>query len=432
MHHPSELQLTHDARGHQLTNSGVWTPDSRWVAYDVRPHTASFSGVTIERVSVPDGRCEVLYRAADGASVGVVTVAPTLPERYVFIHGPEHPDAQWQYDFHHRRGVIVSAERPGHAETLDALAITAPYLPGALRGGSHVHVFSPDGSRLSFTYNDHVMHDHCPERDQRNIGIALPMGPVQVEKRHPREYDGSHFCVLVSETTPTPRPGSDDITRAYEEAWVGQQGYLKENGQQQRWALAFIGDTVARDGSRVAELFIVDLPAEMAAYRCAGDQPLQGTSRTLPAPPAGIRQRRLTFTHDRRHPGLATTPRHWVRSAPDGSAIAFLMSDEQGVVQLWLISPNGGEARQITRGEHDVQSAFNWHPDGRSILMVMDNSVVRCDVASGAVARVTARSAQPPCAEAVVPSPDGHWVAYMREIDGWPQIFAARLTVDDE
>lgn len=111
MRHPSEVQLTHDARGHQLTNTGVWTPDSHWIAYDVRPHGGSFSGVTIERVSVPDGQCEVIYHAGDEACVGVVTVAPTLPERYVFIHGPEHPDAQWQYDFHHRRGAIVSADR---------------------------------------------------------------------------------------------------------------------------------------------------------------------------------------------------------------------------------------------------------------------------------------------------------------------------------
>lgn len=432
MRHQSELQLTHDARGHQLTNTGVWTPDSRWIAYDVRPHGATFSGETIERISVPEGHSEVLYRAGDGASVGVVTVAAQWPERYVFIHGPEHPDALWQYDFHHRRGVIVNALNPGQAETLDALDITPPYTPGALRGGSHVHLFSPDGSRLSFTYNDHVMHEYSPERDQRNIGVALAMGPVRVEKQHPREYDGSHFCVLVTRTTPSPCPGSDDITRAYEEGWVGLQGYLKPDGQRQAWALAFIGDTLAENGQCVPELFIVDLPTEMEAYRHAGDQPLQGTASSLPAPPAGIHQRRLSFTHQRRYPGLATTPRHWMRSAPDGSAIAFLMRDDNGVVQLWKVSPNGGEMRQITHGEHDVQSAFNWHPDGRSILMVMDNSVVRCDVSSGAVTRVTARTAQAPCAEAVVPSPDGRWVAYMREIDGWTQIFVARLAADDD
>ncbi|MEA7538899.1 DUF3748 domain-containing protein, partial [Salmonella enterica subsp. enterica serovar Virginia] len=40
--------------------------------------------------------------------------------------------------------------------------ITAPYTPGALRGGSHVHVFSPNGELVSFTYNDHVLHERDP------------------------------------------------------------------------------------------------------------------------------------------------------------------------------------------------------------------------------------------------------------------------------
>ena len=37
------------------------------------------------------------------------------------------------------------------------MCIRDRYTPGALRGGSHVHVFSPNGERVSFTYNDHVM-----------------------------------------------------------------------------------------------------------------------------------------------------------------------------------------------------------------------------------------------------------------------------------
>ncbi|MBA1681982.1 DUF3748 domain-containing protein, partial [Escherichia coli] len=76
--------------------------------------------------------------------VGVVTVHPKS-EKYVFIHGPENPDETWYYDFHHRRGVIVES---GKVSNLDAMDITAPYTPGALRGGSHVHVFSPNGERV--------------------------------------------------------------------------------------------------------------------------------------------------------------------------------------------------------------------------------------------------------------------------------------------
>ena len=159
-----EKQLTFAAKNHQLTNINDWTADSQWLVYDVRPSGASFTGLTIERVNVRNGRTEVLYTAGDGAHVGVVTVSPDLPPRYVFIHGPEHPDENWHYDFHHRRGVILTG---GKARNMDACDITAPYTPGALRGGSHVHVFSPDGSRLSYTYNDHVMHEWDSREDLR-------------------------------------------------------------------------------------------------------------------------------------------------------------------------------------------------------------------------------------------------------------------------
>lgn len=295
-----EQQLTFAPRGHQLTNINVWTADSQWLVYDVRPNGGTFSGLTIERVNCVTRHIEVIYRAQHGAHVGVVTVSPDLPARYVFIHGPEHPDSYWHYDFHHRRGVIVAEPDRELAVTLDALDITAPYTPGALRGGTHVHVFSPDGSRLSFTYNDHVLHELDPALDCRNVGIALPLHGVNPPKHHPREYDGSHFCVLISRTTPTPQAGSDQINRAYEEGWIGTQGYLKADGTRQRWALAFIGDTLSAQGEKIPEIFIADLPEQDRDYARAGGAPLEGTPTTLPAPPAGVRQRRVTFTAERR------------------------------------------------------------------------------------------------------------------------------------
>ena len=413
-------QLTFAPRHHQLTNINSWTPDSQWLAFDVRPSGASFSGETIERVNVFTGAVEVIYRASQGAHVGVVTVDPQLPERYAFIHGPENPDENWHYDFHRRRGVIVEA---GHAATLDALDITAPFTPGALRGGTHVHVWSPDGSRLSFTYNDGVLHELDPRLDLRNIGVALPCGPVVVPKQHPREYDGSHFCVLVSKTTVEPKPGSDEINRAYEEGWVGKQGYMTSEGHEQRWALAFIGDTCSPSGEKVPELFIVDLPDELAAFQQATTEPLCGTSTTLPAPPQGIQQRRLTFTSHNRYPGLVNLPRHWVRSSPDGSQLAFLMRDDAGIVQLWVISPNGGEPRQITTGEQGVQSAFNWHPDGKSLGFIQQGRIVVCDIREGSITPLTSLTQQELSPDAVVFSPDGQYIAWMQEVEGFRQLF---------
>ncbi|WOA53662.1 DUF3748 domain-containing protein [Dickeya solani] len=422
-----DSQITRNAFSHQLTNINIWSCDGKWLIYDVRPHGSSFTGLTIERVNVETRQCEVLYRAGQGAHVGVATGSPVAPQRYVFIHGPENPDEHWQYDFHHRRGVVVRDDDRQQAATLDACVLTAPYLAGALRGGSHVHVFSPDGSRLSFTYNDHVLHARDPALDLRNVGVAVPLHPVDAPHRHPREHDGSHFCVLVSNTKPQPRPGSDDINRAYEEGWVGTAGYLRPDGRRQRWALAFIGDTLSACGEKVPEVFIVDLPEQLDDYARPGDRPLGGTDDRLPAPPAGVRQRRLTFTADRSHPGVVNQPRHWLRSSPDGSQIAFLMKDDRGVVQLWTVSPNGGALRQVTQGDWPVQSAFSWHPDGRHLAFIGDNSVMLCEAESGRLIRQTARRETPPVGDAVVFSPDGDRIAYLRDIDGYNQIFVVTV-----
>ena len=400
-------QITFAPRNHQLTNTRTWTPDSQWLVYDVRPSGASFTGETIERVNINSGDVEVIYRAREGAHVGVVTVHPSA-EQYVFIHGPENPDADWQYDFHHRRGV-VTAQR--ETRNLDAMDITAPYTPGALRGGSHVHVYSPCGQFVSFTYNDHVMHEYDPAQDLRNVGVAVPYGPVAPRGQHPREYGGSHWCVLVSRTTAKPQPGSDDINRAYEEGWVGSQ------------SLAFIGDTVSLAGEKVPELFIVELPSDEQGWKQAGDAPLQGTNTTLPAPPAGVRQRRLTFTHQRAFPGMVNVPRHWVRSHPQGTQIAFLMRDDSGVVQLWLISPHGGEPRQLTHNTSDIQSAFNWHPSGNGLGMVLEGRIAWCDAKSGEITFLTDHHANPPSADAVVFSPDGRSIAWMEETAGFRQLW---------
>ncbi|QMG39049.1 DUF3748 domain-containing protein [Citrobacter freundii] len=400
-------QVTFTPRHHQLTNINTWTPDSQWLVFDVRPSGASFTGETIERVNIHTGEVEVIYRATQQAHVGVVTVHPKS-EKYVFIHGPENPDETWHYDFHHRRGVISGQ---GDVTNLDAMDITVPFTPGALRGGSHVHVFSPNGEFVSFTYNDHVLRERSPALDLRNVGVASPYGPVTVSVQHPREYSGSHWCVLVSQTTPAPQPGSDQINRAYEEGWVGNH------------ALAFIGDTLSVNGEKVPELFIVDLPQDESGWKQPGDAPLEGSESTMPAPPAGVVQRRLTFTHDRAFPGLVNQPRHWVRSHPLASEIAFLMRDDHGVVQLWLISPQGGAPRQLTHCSSDIQSAFNWHPSGQWLGFVLENRIACCDAQTGEIDFLTKSHEAPPSADAIVFSPDGQQVAWMEDVEGFRQLW---------
>jgi hypothetical protein len=415
-----ERQLTSARHGHLLTNTGVWSPDGQWIVYDIRsdPAGAVFDGTRIEKVNVQTGEVVVLYESCDGAHCGVATYSP-VEDKAVFIHGPEHPAADWQYGPTRRRGVVVDCARARVAANLDACDLAPPFTPGALRGGSHVHVFSGNGQWVSFTYNDEILSRLAGplpggDIDQRNVGVCVPAGPVRVSRDHPRNHDGTYFSVLVTKTTADPRPGCDDISKACEEAWVGTHGYLKSDGLRVPNAVAFQGEIVTADGAIISEVFIVDLPDDLTI---PGEGPLQGTATRRPFPPWGVTQRRLTYTAGRKFAGIQG-PRHWLRSAPDGSRIAFLMRDDSGIVQLWTVSPNGGELVQVTRNPWDIASAFTWSLSGRWIAHVMDNSIFVTDVASGQSVRLTLRSSDEaaPRPEAVVFSPDGGKIAYIRRV----------------
>lgn len=430
-----EVQHTFAPHGHVLTNVGVWSPDSKWIVYDVRsdPAGAVFDGQRIERVHVETGEVQVLYQSSRGACCGVATYHPAA-DKVVFIHGPEDPTPDWQYCAYHRRGVIVDVERPDIATTLDACDITPPFTPGALRGGTHVHTFNRDGW-VAFTYEDHVLaqsHEDVLAREgnQRNLGISAPYAPVTVSRAHHRNHDGSHFSVLVTRTHDRPRPGSDEISKACEEGWLGEGGYLQSDGSWQRRALAFQGTVIASSGEFVQEVLVVDLPDNISTAGTSG--PLSGTTTTRPHPPQGTTQRRLTFTTDRKYPGIQG-PRHWLRSSSDGEQIAFLMRDNAGIVQLFTVSPRGGPIRQISHYEESVSSAFTWSLDGRSIAHVLGASVVVIEVATGEYRRLTDVGVQAisPRPEACVFSPDGQRVAYVRPVEQhgqrWNQVFTVRV-----
>lgn len=418
-----EKPVTSGAGGRILTHSGVWSPDSQWIVYDTRSDAAGavFDGTRIEMVHVETGEVRCVYESQRGAHCGVATFHPT-EAKVVFILGPEDPTPDWQYGPAHRQGVIVDTARPGAATPLDARDLTPPFTPGALRGGSHVHVFSPDGAWVSFTYNDHVL-SAFPEAtaendvDQRNVGISVPAGAVSVRNDHPRNHDGTYFTALATRTSAHPAPGSDAIRRACEEGWVGANGYRRRDGAWQRRALAFQGEVIGRSGAALSEVFVVDLPSDVT--RAPDDGPLEGTACRRPLPPRGTQQRRLTFTEDRLYPGIQG-PRHWLRSSPDGTRIGFLMRDDAGAAQFWTISPNGGPPRPVTRDPWGVASAFTWSPDGAHIAYAADNSVFVTESATGRSRRLTPRSrdADAPLPLACVFSPDGCQIAYQRRVAG--------------
>jgi hypothetical protein len=431
-----EEQITNQASGHILTNVNVWSPDSQWIVFDTRsdPYGDKFDGDTIEVVNVQTREVRQVYQSQHGAHCGVATFSPAA-KRVVFILGPENPAGDWGYSAWNRRGVVVDLADGDRVMSLDGRDLTPPFTRGALRGGSHVHVFSDDGKWVSFTYEDlllatsHGLDDLSRDLNQRNVGISVLGRPVSASKDHPRNYDGSAFSVVVTRTVNSPRRGSDEISKAFEEAWVGSNGYVKRDGTRQHRALAFQGQVVAPNSEAIAEAFIVDIPNDVTV---PGDKPLEGTATSRPAPPRGTEQRRLTFTADRKFPGLQG-PRHWLRSSPDGDRIAVLMRDAGGIVQLWTVSPNGGEPRQVTHNEFDVASAFTWSPNGKFVAYVADGSVFVSDVANGKSFRLTTKSedAVAPRPQACVFAPDGKRIAFVRPAESrgqlWNQIFVVTV-----
>ena len=143
----------------------------------------------------------------------------------------------------------------------------------------------------------------------------------------------------------------------------------------------------------------------------------------MPAVAKGIHQVRLTNTANRKYAGVLNQPRHWLRSSPQGEAIAFLMKDDNGVVQLYTVSPSTKEIKQVTSQDWDIQSAFTWNSNGQYLTFICDNSVMLCNAKTGELTRLTEKTAQAPSCDAVVFSPDDQYIAFMRDVDGYRQIF---------
>jgi hypothetical protein len=462
---PTETQITTAPHGHILTNTAVWSPDSQWIVYDVRsdPAGSVFDGTRIERVNVKTKQVEVLYESKNGACVGVATVNP-VDGRVVFIHGPENPTPDWSYSACHREGVIVDPAKPGVAVALEARDVVPPFTFGALRGGTHVHTWDSAGVRVSYTYEDHVLTHgtaQYKEPNRRTVGISVPYSSVTVPITHFRNRGSEFFSSIPVMTWARPKPGSDQIGRAFEDGWVPGQ-----------MAMTFVGEVLAEDGRRVNELFVLDW-LEPRVHRWNYNR---GTETTMPESTSESRQSRLTrFAEVPGHTGLTTSPRHWPRASPDGKRIAYLT--ENGQLHLFATPPviidvnasvrikqrpkgkgpfpsgfefdpdNPGQFLKTANAPYDIEndvwetsrtpiampgrenlarsvsSAFTWHPNSKHLAAVVDKSVCLIDMDSGKVFPLTSPSDPPPRPEACVVSPDGTKVAFVRPVGGFNQVF---------
>jgi len=420
----SEVQLTNDKENHFLHICQQFSPDNQWLVYDVRGEgTPIPEACCIKMVHTRTGEIRELYttpsQSAYGPGAAAVTFNPKK-NRVLFIHGIFNCDEEKPYYFTRRTGVAVDIENPGIPLFLDARDVVPPFTPGALRGGTHAHAWSADGEWATFTYNDDIMNElskveNSGALDLRMVGVMAPKGSVVVETDPAEENNnGELFSVVVTDVVEDPQPGSDEIDRAHEDAWVGVNGYLTSTGQRQHRAVAFLGDVLLENGEKISEVFVSDIPEDITISD--PDRPLQGTTTTRPNPPKGTVQRRLTFTHSNKYPGIQG-PRHYMRSLPDGSLIFFMMKDEQGRVQIFGVSPNGGAIRPITRNLFSIDEGYVLSPDGLWILYGAQNDVYVTSTVDG-----TTKKISPDCPanakglQSLGWSNDGKMICYNRSV----------------
>lgn len=414
-----EKQLTTDAKGHFLNTTQGFSADGQWLVYDTRNDDSKIQSTgSIEMVNVVTGEIRLLYHTENqseyGPGLGAASFSP-VSNRVIFIHGIRNANERNPYSFTRRTGVAIDIDQPEQPIFMDARNINEPFIPGALRGGTHAHSWSGDGKMISFTYNDYVIEQQSKTnsevQDLRTVGVMFSQKVTIAEDLNNENNSGEMFSVLVTKVTEKPIPGSDDIDKAFDECWIGKKGYQKADGGWQERAIAFQGNVLDDKGKQKTEIFIVDLPADLSKAN-AGEK-LEGTVYDRPAIPKGLKQRRITFTKN----GVLG-PRHWLRSSPDGANIAFLSKDQDGFINAFVVSPNGGAVKQISFNNFDIQSGLNFSPDGKYISYVANLAVCITNIATGKTTALTSSSTEKDKpVSAVLWSPDGKVLAYNRYVE---------------
>lgn len=414
-----EIQITNDlSYNHDLDNNDNFSPDNKWLVYDTRTEKGGIAAsAKIEKVNINTGEIQVLYRLENnqdwGPGVGAVSYS-SKENAVVFIHGllsvsEKNPYQQWR-----RTGVIIDEKNIEKPIFMDARDVDFPYTKGALRGGTHRHEWS--GDWVGFTYNDAIMQELEAKTGQkhnlRTIGVSKRGQSVKVNNLEEGEnVAGEWFSALVVRVVPKPKAGSDEISNAAGDSWIGANGYLKPDGQRQL-ARAFIGTIQDKNGNNVDEVFVVDIPERIDIEGEYGS--LEGTETSMPMPPKGTIQRRLTFTAHTDQPGCLGI----VRSSLEGNLMAFLAKDKNGIFQIFSISPMGGTMNQVTFHKNDVNGNIRWHPTGKSIFYINAGSIHECKIGGEAFEKRN-RIITEPMSEAptnLVVSHDGKILAFNRNV----------------
>lgn len=238
---------------------------------------------------------------------------------------------------------------------------------------------SPDGRQVIY---EREWIDKINDRHESQVWIMNADGTRNrflVDGSSPRWSPNGTRIAYVAEGQPR---GAQIFVRWMDaEGATSQVTRLTESPSDLAWA---------PDGERIAFTMVVDEPSDPKWKIDMPDKP-EGAEWT--AAPRIVE--RLNYRRDR------------VGWLPDGHR------------HIFVVSADGGTARQVTNGEYNHGSP-RWTPDGRSLLFsglrveeaeyrYRESEVYAVDVASGEVRQLTTREGPDGDPE---PSPDGRYVAY--------------------
>lgn len=392
------IAITTSQKGHTLHHNGVFSKDGKWIVFDGRNDDTKIGETsTVGMINVETGEERILYQTVGqtkyGPGVGAVSFS-SKEDQVIFIHGLPDANEERPYAISRRTGVIVDIHRDGHAFLADARDVSASYVPGSLRGGTHSHCWSPDGTMLSFTYNDELV-----DPDLRVVGVMLKSDKdVQVDERSGNN-NGRYYSAIVSEVVENPTPNSDEINKAFDECWLSVDSD-EANGF---YAIAFQGNTINRSGETETEVFIVEIDQE----KILADKKAVGKKGERPKVPKGICQRRLTYGAN------LSDLRHWLRSSRDGKYIYALAKDEKGNNQVVKCEVKTGRLSFVTNNPFSISSPFNLCKESKKITFVADNNVFVYDMELHESVQLTRNNMQAPKVVGTPSfSPTGDFVIY--------------------
>jgi len=434
-----ERQITFGKYGHTLNHRQVLSPDGQWVAYDTRNEDSHIATTdAVEMVHIDSGDVVRLYQTPTqslfGPGVGAVAFHPH-ERRVVFIHGLENNSRDNKYSAARRFGALVDVQQPNiyiHAEARSLPVEHAVQrmghtlrVQGALSGGTHAHSWN-DSGWLSFTYNDAWLECQSKTdntvRDIRSVGFMVPGMPIAIEgklgARTGEEFSGTFAAFLAATVKPLASWGSDEIEYAVEECWIGK-----------KTSLAFLGGVRDIKGTLVNEIFVCKLPSQPELLATA-EQPdeLALHAEVGLRPIANCKQRRLTYTADRRFPGVQGL-RNWLVSSPNGETVYATMKDDRGVVQVFGINTTNGAIQQITDLEHSIEGQISLDAVGTTCSFHCRQRIGLTVVSTGEIRWLN--TASPHQIVGAVHFLETGRLVYNRRVEsereGWLQIFVCEI-----